>query len=108
MIEKGFEYAYMYGEPKNADTKRYRITPKCCKVCLQKYPTQSFNLSPGNLSPLHLPQVDYGGDSRGYRCAHKWEPKFELPIGDPITGREWIKPRPDTGTYQGGTFPKDW
>ena len=32
MIEKGFEYAYMYGEPRNADSKRYRVIPKCCKV----------------------------------------------------------------------------
>ena len=32
MIEKGFEYAYKYGEPRNADSKRYRLIPKCCKV----------------------------------------------------------------------------
>ena len=32
MIEKGFEYAYKYGEPRNADSKRYRVIPKCCKV----------------------------------------------------------------------------
>ena len=32
MIEKGFEYAYMYGEPRNADSRRYRVVPKCCKV----------------------------------------------------------------------------
>lgn len=32
MIEKGFEYAYMYGHPRNPDSKRYRLIPKCCKV----------------------------------------------------------------------------
>ena len=32
MLEKGFEQAYMYGEPRNSDPKRYRLTPKCCQV----------------------------------------------------------------------------
>ena len=31
----------------------------------------------------------------------------ELPKGNPITGREWDKDRPDTGSYEGGTFPED-
>lgn len=38
------------------------------------------------------------------RCAHAWRPSYTLPIGDPITGREWNKVRPDTGTYEGGTI----
>ena len=32
MLENGFEHAYMYGEPRNSDPKRYRLTPKCCQV----------------------------------------------------------------------------
>jgi len=78
MISQGFEYAYKYGEPRNADPKRYRVAPRCCQITLD-------------------------GQGR-FRCGHPWEPKFELPIGDPVTGRDWIKPRPDTGTYQGGAF----
>ena len=34
MLEKGFEYAYLYGEPRNSDPKRYRVTPKCCQVIM--------------------------------------------------------------------------
>ena len=48
-------------------------------------------------------QIKLGGRSR-YTCAHDWPIKFELPFGNPITGRGWDKERPDTGTYQGGTF----
>ena len=33
-----------------------------------------------------LSQVD---DENKYRCDHPWDPKFELPIGNPITGR-WV------------------
>lgn len=43
--------------------------------------------------------MDYGG------CAHDWEVKFELPFGDPNSGKVWSRPVPDMGTYQGGTFP---
>lgn len=84
MLSKGFEWAYKYGEPRNADPKRYRVQPKCCK--LQHAMTQG----------------------RGsFKCAHEWLPKLELPIGDPVTGREWTKARPDIGTYPGGTFDED-
>ena len=38
------------------------------------------------------------------RCSHPWAPSYTLPIGNPITGREWNKPRRDTGTYVGGTI----
>lgn len=60
--------------------------------------------------PLNLAQpksckICYEHDK--YECAHPWEPKFEIPIGDPITGRARTKTRPDTGTYEGGTFPED-
>ena len=47
---------------------------------------------------LNERKTDYGG------CAHDWEVKFELPFGDPNTGKNWSKPVPDIGTYQGGTF----
>ncbi len=79
MITKGYEYALKYGQPRNADAKRYRVQPKCCRIVYNK----------------------------GYRCEHEWEPKFELPFGDPHTGRAWVKPNPDTGTYLGGTHFDD-
>eukprot|EP00955_Chlamydomonas_euryale_P072312 361363-Chlamydomonas_euryale.AAC.2 len=82
MLTKGFEWTYMYGEPRNADTKRYRIQPPCCKI-----------------------RWGAAGGRQQFVCATPWQPKYELPIGDPVTGREWTKARPDTGTYQGGTFP---
>lgn len=84
MITKGFEWAYMYGEPRNADPKRYRVQPKCCSI-----------------------KLGMAAGRQQFVCSHKWEPKWELPVGDPVTGREWKKDRPDTGTYQGGTFPED-
>jgi hypothetical protein len=34
MLERGFEYAYKYGEPMNAVGKRYRVQPPCCKILL--------------------------------------------------------------------------
>jgi hypothetical protein len=40
-------------------------------------------------------------------CAHRWEPKWDLPFGNSITGRAWDKDRPDPGTYEGGTYPED-
>lgn len=76
MINKGFEWAYKFGEPRNANPKRYLVQPKCCKI--------------------------HWKDNK-YDCAHEWSPKFELPVGDPITGRAWIKPKKDTGTFEGGT-----
>mmetsp|Transcript_5477 Transcript_5477/g.12120 ORF Transcript_5477/g.12120 Transcript_5477/m.12120 type:complete len:525 (+) Transcript_5477:133-1707(+) len=76
MITKGFEWAFKYGEPRNANPKRYRMQPKCCKIKYQ--------------------HNEYG-------CAHAWDPKFELPIGNPTTGRHWDKARQDTGSYEGGT-----
>ncbi len=34
--------------------------------------------------------------------------RFELPFGNPANGKAWSKEtRPDTGTYEGGTFPED-
>ena len=80
MIEKGYEWAAKFGTPRNANPKRYRLQPKCCRIKYQ--------------------------DNR-YVCAHEWKPKYELPIGDPTTGREWLKPRPETGTYEGGNFNDD-
>lgn len=77
MLEKGYEWAAKFGEPLNANSKRYKIQPKCCQLARQ--------------------------GSR-YVCAHAWQPTYELPFGDPVTGREWKKDRPDTGTYEGGTF----
>ncbi len=32
MLTKGYEWAYKYGEPRNAPPKRYLVQPKCCKV----------------------------------------------------------------------------
>ena len=79
MIEKGFEYAFMYGEPRNANSKRYRMVPKCCRLRLEK-----FGIT---------------------RCEHDWQVMFELPTGDPITGKVWTRgDRPDMGTYEGGAF----
>ncbi|KXZ45058.1 hypothetical protein GPECTOR_59g667 [Gonium pectorale] len=80
MLTRGYEWAAKYGMPQNLPPKRYRIQPKCCKVKPEK--------------------------SR-FVCAHPYEPRWELPFGNPITGREWDKDRPDTGTYEGGTFPED-
>ncbi|KAL6755005.1 hypothetical protein V8C86DRAFT_2686314 [Haematococcus lacustris] len=76
MLTNGFEWAAKFGEPRNAPPKRYMIQPKCC-------------------------QIKWEHDR--YRCAHEWKPVFEIPIGNPNTGREWTKARPDTGTYEGGT-----
>jgi hypothetical protein len=42
-----------------------------------------------------------------YGCAHDWPLKYELPIGDPITGKVWTKDKPDIGTYEGGDFDDD-
>ena len=80
MIERGFEYAFMHGEPRNANSKRYRMMPMCCQLRRERYDMTS--------------------------CAHDWPVKFELPMGDPLTGRaEWTRGgRPDTGTYEGGTL----
>ena len=58
-----------------------------------------YSLIPQSQFALNERVNDYAG------CAHKWEVKPELPFGDPITGRNWSKPGPDIGTYQGGTFP---
>eukprot|EP00798_Chlamydomonas_sp_ICE-L_P012581 gene12581-15805_t len=77
MITKGFEWASKFGAPHNAVPKRYRIQPKCCRI--------------------------EWSSRRIYACSHDWRPKFELPIGDMTTGRDWAKDRPDTGTYVGGT-----
>lgn len=76
MINKGFEWAFKFGEPQNAKPKKYLVQPKCCQIKFEK---------------------------GAYQCAHEWNPVFELPIGDPITGREWNKPKPDTGTHIGGS-----
>eukprot|EP00798_Chlamydomonas_sp_ICE-L_P018469 gene18469-24960_t len=76
MINHGFEYGYKYGAPQNAPGKRYRIQPKCCSLYYQKHQ---------------------------YRCAHAWEPKFELPYGEPSTGAKWQKAGVDIGSYIGGT-----
>jgi hypothetical protein len=32
MLNKGFEWAFKYGEPRNAPPKRYLVQPKCCKI----------------------------------------------------------------------------
>ncbi|KAG1662707.1 hypothetical protein FOA52_014572 [Chlamydomonas sp. UWO 241] len=80
MITKGFEWSTLNGEPVNADAKRYRVQPKCCRL-------------------IHV--------KGEYRCGHKWEPLWELPIGDPVTGRAWDKVKPDTGTYDGGAHGRD-
>ena len=80
MLTHGFEWAAKYGAPQNAVPKRYRLQPKCCKLAVKGWQT---------------------------KCGHTWEPVWELPKGNPITGREWDKDRPDTGSYEGGTFPED-
>ncbi len=38
MLTRGFEYAYKYGEPRNVNPKRYRMTPKCCQVKTKHHP----------------------------------------------------------------------
>ncbi|GFR49181.1 hypothetical protein Agub_g11205, partial [Astrephomene gubernaculifera] len=80
MITRGFEWAAKYGAPQNAPPKRYRFQPPCCRV-----------------------KVEAGR----FACAHPWEPRWELPLGNPITGKDWDKDRPDPGTYPGGTWPED-
>ncbi|KAG2488207.1 hypothetical protein HYH03_013201 [Edaphochlamys debaryana] len=45
--------------------------------------------------------------NKGYECAHPYEPVWELPFGNPLTGGAWDHDRPDIGTYEGGTFPED-
>lgn len=79
MLTRGYEWAAKHGEPSNAPPKKYRLQPPCCKVVQAK-------------------------TKYDYTCGHPWEPKFELPWGNPITGRAWDKPRPDTGSYLGGDF----
>lgn len=32
MLNKGYEWSYKYGEPRNAPPKRYLVQPKCCRV----------------------------------------------------------------------------
>ncbi|KAG2490125.1 hypothetical protein HYH03_011431 [Edaphochlamys debaryana] len=81
-ITKGYEWAAKYGLPRNTAPRRYRSKPKCCK--------------------LELPNVH-----ATIQCAHPYEPVWELPLGNPITGGVWDKNRPDIGTYEGGTFPED-
>ncbi|KAG2485806.1 hypothetical protein HYH03_015517 [Edaphochlamys debaryana] len=83
MLTKGYEWAAKYGQPRNANPRRYRMKPKCCELTLPKGPNPSI------------------------RCAHPYEPVWELPLGNPTTGKEWDKDRPDLGTYEGGTFPED-
>eukprot|EP00200_Dunaliella_tertiolecta_P002061 CAMPEP_0202342448 /NCGR_PEP_ID=MMETSP1126-20121109/3006_1 /ASSEMBLY_ACC=CAM_ASM_000457 /TAXON_ID=3047 /ORGANISM="Dunaliella tertiolecta, Strain CCMP1320" /LENGTH=474 /DNA_ID=CAMNT_0048933401 /DNA_START=1018 /DNA_END=2442 /DNA_ORIENTATION=+ len=73
MLNKGFEWAYKYGEPKNFKSRTYMVQPKCCQVQWV---------------------------SGQYRCAHDWPVKYELPKGDP-SGRPWMKNYPDMGTYEG-------
>lgn len=81
MINKGFEYAFLFGEPQNAPGRKYRVQPPCCNI-----------------------KAARGGPNE-YVCADPWELKWELPIGDPTTGGVWRKEtRPDTGTYIGGDF----
>ncbi|GLI65785.1 hypothetical protein VaNZ11_009401 [Volvox africanus] len=80
MIMHGYEWAAKYGHPQNAQAKRYRFQPKCCSLQINR---------------TH------------FVCGHAWKPSFDLPLGDPFTGREWDKDRPDPGTYVGGTFPED-
>ncbi|GLI65769.1 hypothetical protein VaNZ11_009364 [Volvox africanus] len=80
MITRGYEWAAKYGHPQNAQAKRYRFQPKCCSLKINR---------------TH------------FVCGHAWKPSFELPLGNPFTGREWDKDRPDPGTYVGGTFPED-
>lgn len=75
MHEHGFEYALTEGFPRNPNPWRYKFTPPCCKV----------------------------KHTDTYRCAHDWTPDTSIPKGDPITGKEWNHPRPDPGTYEGGT-----
>lgn len=77
MLTRGYEWTFKYGQPVNANSKRYRLQPKCCKLRYRHH---------------------------HYECDHKWEPRYELPFGDPVTGREWKKDRVDIGTYIGGSF----
>lgn len=42
-----------------------------------------------------------------YMCGHDWPISLELPIGNPINGREWVKPFKDPGSYEGGTHVDD-
>lgn len=79
MVTRGFEYAYMFGSPRNSKGKRYRVQAPCCSI---------------------------EHDGSNYKCKHPWEYKWELPIGDATTGRAWRKAKPDTGVYEGGTYPE--
>ncbi len=80
MIERGFEYTLKHGEPRNPDSKRYRLQPKCCGIEFVATST------------------------RWMRCAHPWHPSAEVPLGDPFVGGNWTFPWPDIGTYEGGRF----
>lgn len=78
MLSKGFEGALQTGLPHNVPGKRYRWHAPCCKL-------------------------EVGRDGGSVMCAHEWEPKPELPFGDPITGREWTRKYDDPGIFEGGT-----
>lgn len=80
MIHKGFEYAFLFGEPQNGPGKRYRVQPPCCSIILSTTK----------------------GRGDGYTCGHPWEATWKLPVGDPTTGGPWRKVKPDTGSYVGG------
>jgi hypothetical protein len=79
MLTKGFEWAAKYGKPRNLAPRRYRFQPPCCRM-----------------------EVAPGGN--GTTCAHTWQPSWELPYGNPITGGQWDREQPDPGSYQGGQF----
>lgn len=77
MLNRGYEWTLKYGSPVNPNGQRYRMQPKCCKIRHHKH---------------------------RYECEHQWEPRLELPIGDPVSGLEWKKDHADIGTYVGGIF----
>ncbi|KAG2497271.1 hypothetical protein HYH03_004855 [Edaphochlamys debaryana] len=83
MLEKGYEWAAKYGSPANPPPKKYRFQPKCCRLSTK-----------GLMS---------------YKCddPSDWMPRWELPLGNPVTGRAWDKDRPDIGSYEGGTWPDE-
>lgn len=78
MITKGYEWTAKYGRPRNNPAKTYKFQPPCCKL---------------------KPDLTF------FWCDKptNWEPSLDLPFGNPINGREWKKPEPDPGTYEGGT-----
>ncbi|GLI62170.1 hypothetical protein VaNZ11_004750 [Volvox africanus] len=86
LINNGYEWTLLYGQPTNQPMHRYKIAPKCCAM--------HWNSSVHN----------YECDTPGFKQM------VEIPYGNAWHGGPWHgTPGLDTGTYEGGTsFQPNW